>query len=282
MSQGFIEYLIALAGVQCCVAGGAIRDLHLDLQPKDYDIFFWDEASFKKAISSFNFRECNQSYPDKENWMIAEGVVEGESVQLIYHPDREAGHEAVIEQFDYTINMASWTSEGLHTPPEFLEAIKNRELVINPLRANFVPYGRHEVMSLLKRGKYLSKKLTIEFERKMARRVQELFDSKNKQPRLLKVVLEKCCDFYLDPCITETRSTLFSNATVTRWKWTRLATPGISVNGMTKKEWEWRWIEKQSSVHDDRLRSVCSPLEFLLYTKKDLHSGLPEGISIAR
>ncbi|WCD56045.1 tRNA nucleotidyltransferase [Caulobacter phage BL198] len=144
--------IVPVFGGDAVVAGGAIRDFHLGLEPKDIDIWVNcpDPSTFagraklleQKADTAYNWylsptQEAETTYDgtaigdgmtiyegnaiifDAEQLATEEDIV----VNVIYHPDHQDGIPALVERFDMDI-CQGWFSGGmLHRTPAMQQAL---------------------------------------------------------------------------------------------------------------------------------------------------------------
>ncbi|WCA46264.1 tRNA nucleotidyltransferase [Caulobacter phage ERS] len=152
--------IVPVFGGDAVVAGGAIRDFHLGLEPKDIDIWVNcpDPSTFagraklleQKADTAYNWylsltQEAETTYDGTaigDGMTIYEGnaVIFGDPlydpedpfqpktladivVNVIYHPDHQDGIPALVERFDMDI-CQGWFSGGLlHRTPAMQQAL---------------------------------------------------------------------------------------------------------------------------------------------------------------
>jgi hypothetical protein len=161
------------------IAGGAMRDLLLDREPKDYDIFLFSKTYYDSLFNSpfdcfYNPKEvCDESETGEtdrygQNALGESGVrvanctAYDRPVQLIYVP-RTITPEKVIEQFDFTINMVAYYQDSIIFSPAAEEAIKERKLIFNSQHhVAFDASPQKIVQRLIRRAEYLSEKLNLE------------------------------------------------------------------------------------------------------------------------
>lgn len=137
-----------LSGINCWVAGGAIRDYFIGITPIDYDIYFPNEKEFKKAKK---YLENNGA---EKTWESGNGVkynYKGIVVDLvkIYSPSPEA----TIENFDFTCCMLAIKGYEIFYGETTFKDLYSRKLII---------YKVTSPLSTLKRTyKYIYKGFTI-------------------------------------------------------------------------------------------------------------------------
>lgn len=118
------------------LAGGAIRDYHLNNSPKDYDIFFKSRIIADSFIDLLRVRLTNG---------LTKGITfifESQNTFSIKINDKvvqfckkkySGSPEEVISSFDYTNSMAYYdvSRNMLHKSPQFISACEDRVLVFN-------------------------------------------------------------------------------------------------------------------------------------------------------
>jgi hypothetical protein len=116
-------------GIDAVVAGGAARDTHLGLEPKDYDIIVLGSDDYAEAVAELL---CDQdiqftTYGVNEysggpaashlNWVIKAHTPLG-TIDIIQQRSRPGSPRAAVECFDVSLNMAWFSPDGtvvLHT-----------------------------------------------------------------------------------------------------------------------------------------------------------------------
>lgn len=117
------------AGVNCWIAGGAIRDYFMGVPVKtDHDLFFPSEAEFDKCRTFFKAKNAEVKW-ESDNGMKV--VYNGRTFDLIKH--YFAGPQETIDNFDFTACMLAVDTEKVyHGEGTFIDLAK-RQLMIHKL-----------------------------------------------------------------------------------------------------------------------------------------------------
>lgn len=98
-----------IPGMNWVIAGGAIRDVILGRDPRDYDVFvLWSRAGLARTLSEAGIPilPCEDGKPRP----LAEFEHNGKKVQIMARKGRSA--DSIIENFDFNICMVGWDNIG--------------------------------------------------------------------------------------------------------------------------------------------------------------------------
>lgn len=192
-ARSIVRDIADYIGKRGVIAGGCIRDIVLDREPKDYDVFIYKKMWFDEIVEK---KGIFDAVPEKNDFPIQYGSFEvynatykGRVVQLICHPDYEPkskwndfmeekdhlnGSE-IVNRFPFTINMMYVDPETrrIQIDDKARTALKGRELVFNPDCVPPYPRRALVVASLTKRMFYLADKLGWTISMPM---LQQIFD----------------------------------------------------------------------------------------------------------
>jgi hypothetical protein len=121
----------------CIIAGGFIRDLVLDEDPKDIDIFLYNRTNFKNLtnfLENFDFKAGKKFLSENnENMEVVKYTYQDYDIDVIYLPLSDKKH--IIESFDFTINMIyyDFKKDDIKISPNYdvVKAIIRKELIPN-------------------------------------------------------------------------------------------------------------------------------------------------------
>lgn len=176
--RSIVREILEYIGIKGIVAGGALRDIVLDRQPKDYDVFLFkkmwlDEITSKHGI--FDTIPKRVEYPKHYgSFEIWNTTLHGEVVQIIWSPAfepvrkienflQEADHltgQEIVDRFPFTVNMIyADHRRKIYIQPRAREALRGRKLIYNVGCVPPHPRGELIVKTMLKRAFYLAAKL---------------------------------------------------------------------------------------------------------------------------
>jgi hypothetical protein len=117
------------AGVNCWIAGGAIRDYFMGVSVKtDYDMFFPNEMEYEKARVYFNAKKAEIKWESGNGMKV---VYENKTIDLVKKFFDTP--QSTIEAFDFTVTMFAIDSERVyHGETSFIDLSK-RQLMINKI-----------------------------------------------------------------------------------------------------------------------------------------------------
>jgi hypothetical protein len=111
------------------IAGGAIRDLLLDVEVKDYDLFVQDKET-EEAVISFLNEKGKAGHINKQ---LANYIFEGKWIQLIREKYYNISTTEVIDSFDFIHCCGMVTMEGIKTHMEFYKTIATKHIRVNKI-----------------------------------------------------------------------------------------------------------------------------------------------------
>lgn len=109
------------------LAGGAIRDIYLGLEPKDYDLYF---HSFDDSVKVFKFISIGFENPGKNLSRIG---CNGFSLEIMHFRTFVSGSD-LINSFDFTMCSACMDQDGnFFYHHNFIRDLEAKKLVINKM-----------------------------------------------------------------------------------------------------------------------------------------------------
>ena len=181
---GNIKRFAKLLGTRGTVAGGAIRDLHCGITPKDYDLFVYRCEDFSDIEAEIYALDEDSEWvrgSDDKNYYnsMSDGKmqvstirVEGLEVQLIHFDCGAPTPMNVIANFDYTINMMAYADNfGFVIADQAKRSILLEELELNPEHRQRMVETNPEhykwiAESLIARGHRIARKLGFSMPRR--------------------------------------------------------------------------------------------------------------------
>jgi len=156
------------------IAGGAVRDLLLGREPKDYDIFTFSEDYYNNLFDRFDDSEempiksetdeYGRSRQKQDGVKITNCTAHNKTVQVqIIHIPLVSSPMEVLKRFDFTINMVAYYQGRIILPLPAQTAINEKRLTFNcnhRMAFDMTPQGT--VRHLIRRAYYLSGKLDLE------------------------------------------------------------------------------------------------------------------------
>jgi hypothetical protein len=117
------------AGVNCWLAGGAIRDYFMGVKINtDYDLFFPSKEEYDKCAVFFKAKDAAIKWESDNGMKVS---YNGRTFDLVKH--FYPGPQECIEAFDFTASMLAVDSEKVyHGETTFIDLAK-RQLMINKL-----------------------------------------------------------------------------------------------------------------------------------------------------
>jgi len=156
------------------IAGGAVRDLLLGREPKDYDIFTFSEDCYNSLFNRFDdpeempikseTDEYGRGRQKQDGVKITNCTAHNKTVQVqIIHIPRVISPEGVLRRFDFTINMVAYHRGKIIIPSAAERAFDEKRLSFNcEHHMAFDMSPQKTVRHLIKRAYYLSGKLGLE------------------------------------------------------------------------------------------------------------------------
>lgn len=183
-----VREIIEHIGPRGVVAGGAIRDIVLKRQPKDYDVFIFDKADYKaittergvfdRVPTKMTLTEMPGPHGMKyePQLFVYETELHGELIQLIwskrygeYRPAWIVSEEddrpimngnIVVGKFPFTINMMYVDQRRkIEIDPRATKAREAKIITLNPMVDSAYQSRRATLAHLLRRAVYLADKL---------------------------------------------------------------------------------------------------------------------------
>lgn len=117
------------AGVNCWLAGGALRDYFMGVKIKtDYDLFFPSEVEYDKAKVYFKAKDCTVKW-ESDNGMKV--VYNGKTFDLV--KKYFANPQETIDAFDFTVSMFAVDTEKVYSGETTFIDLAKRQLMINKI-----------------------------------------------------------------------------------------------------------------------------------------------------
>lgn len=117
------------AGVNCWIAGGALRDYFMAKPIKtDYDLFFPNETEYQKASTFFKAKKAEVKW-ESDNGMKV--IYNNHTYDLVKH--FFATPQETIDNFDFTVSMFAVDCDKVyHGESSFIDLAK-RQLMLNKI-----------------------------------------------------------------------------------------------------------------------------------------------------
>jgi len=117
------------ANIICWLAGGALRDYFIGVPvTTDYDMFFPNEAEYKKAREYFEAKDCEVKWESDKGCKIKYKEKTYDLVKMFF-----SNPQATIDTFDFTVSMLAVDNEKIyHGETTFIDLAK-RQLMINKI-----------------------------------------------------------------------------------------------------------------------------------------------------
>lgn len=172
--QKIIKALLKIVGNKGAIAGGAVRDIVLEQEPKDYDMFIYRIDDFIKIATKYSFTErINTTEPESVNQygatngdrslIIGECEMFGKPIQMIYIAgvNHQTPYDVIID-FDFTINMMAYVDGEIYISDPAKLALSTREICLNENHKMACgSTNENAARFLMKRASYLSRKLEM-------------------------------------------------------------------------------------------------------------------------
>lgn len=161
-----------------CVAGGAVRDVLMRVEPKDFDLFVLHDQGvqfdqlkeqIKERISDLSEIEPRVEWHKSEPFLVATVSWYGREVQVLANP--AASVEALVDSFDWNVCLFAYDGEFL-CKEDVLNITAGKELKLNK-----VTYP----VSTLRRGFRFSERFLMKFRREDIVKLCEQIAAKKKK-----------------------------------------------------------------------------------------------------
>lgn len=134
-----------LSGVDCWIAGGALRSFFSNQEPTDIDVYCQDQSTHAKILTQLEAKLKLKSHFTNRNTVT---LGEFDIVKHFYSDPFEC-----IDDFDFTICCAAVTKDELYIHTDFFQDLAARELICNNTQ--------HSVKSIKRAFKYQSYGFTL-------------------------------------------------------------------------------------------------------------------------
>lgn len=142
------------------IAGGAITSVFTSSRINDYDIYFYDMASYVKTSAYLRDNENNKHGYElrvsTDNADSFHNKKENSIIQLIKMPHLFSNPLDIIKEFDFTVCMGAYSflDNQFYLHKEFLKHNAQRRLIFNP-------QSKYPICALYRVRKYLKRNYTI-------------------------------------------------------------------------------------------------------------------------
>ena len=117
------------ANITCWLAGGALRDYFIGMPvTTDYDMFFPNEAEYKKAREYFEAKECEVKWESDKGCKIKYKEKTYDLVKMFF-----TNPQATIDAFDFTVSMLAVDNESVYYGETTFIDLAKRQLMINKI-----------------------------------------------------------------------------------------------------------------------------------------------------
>lgn len=117
------------ANITCWIAGGALRDYFSGvLVTTDYDMFFPNEAEYKKAREYFKAKDCEVKWESDKGCKIKYKEKTYDLVKMFFSNPQET-----IDTFDFTVSMLAVDNESVYYGETTFIDLAKRQLMINKI-----------------------------------------------------------------------------------------------------------------------------------------------------
>jgi hypothetical protein len=117
------------AGVNCWLAGGALRDYFMGIQIKtDYDIFFPNDEEYGKATEYFKKQESEVKWESDNGMKVKHKGKTYDLVKKFF-----ASPQETIDNFDFTVSMFAVDNERVYFGETTFIDLAKRQLMINKI-----------------------------------------------------------------------------------------------------------------------------------------------------
>lgn len=117
------------ANIICWLAGGALRDYFIGVPvTTDYDMFFPNEAEYKKAREYFEAKDCEIKWESDKGCKIKYKEKTYDLVKMFF-----SNPQATIDTFDFTVSMLAVDNESIYCGETTFIDLAKRQLMINKI-----------------------------------------------------------------------------------------------------------------------------------------------------
>ena len=117
------------AGINCWIAGGAIRDYFSGVKVNtDYDLFFPNDIEYEKCKVYFKAKECSVKWESDNGMKI---IYNGKTFDLV--KKFFATPKETIDAFDFTVSMFAVDTETVYYGETTFIDLAKRQLMINKI-----------------------------------------------------------------------------------------------------------------------------------------------------
>jgi hypothetical protein len=117
------------ANIICWLAGGALRDYFIGVPvTTDYDMFFPNEAEYKKAREYFEAKDCEVKWESDKGCKIKYKEKTYDLVKMFF-----TNPQATINSFDFTVSMLAVDNESIYYGETTFIDLAKRQLMINKI-----------------------------------------------------------------------------------------------------------------------------------------------------
>lgn len=117
------------AGVNCWLAGGALRDYFMGIAIKtDYDLFFPNEAEYSKASAYFKKQNAEIKWESDNGMKVKHNGKTYDLVKKFFDTP-----QVTIDNFDFTVSMFAVDTEKVYFGETTFIDLAKRQLMINKI-----------------------------------------------------------------------------------------------------------------------------------------------------
>ena len=117
------------ANIICWLAGGALRDYFIGVPvTTDYDMFFPNEAEYKKARKYFEAKDCEVKWESDKGCKIKYKEKTYDLVKMFF-----TNPQTTIDTFDFTVSMLAVDNESIYCGETTFIDLAKRQLMINKI-----------------------------------------------------------------------------------------------------------------------------------------------------
>ncbi len=117
------------ANIICWLAGGALRDYFIGVPvTTDYDMFFPNEAEYKKAREYFEAKDCEVKWESAKGCKVKYKEKTYDLVKMFF-----TNPQATIDAFDFTASMLAVDNESIYYGETTFIDLAKRQLMINKI-----------------------------------------------------------------------------------------------------------------------------------------------------